>query len=500
MHKSLKSTCNIFSVPRQNPERQTTKDKILLSISGGQDSICLLVILNQLSAQMEFKLGLVWCHHLWQIDSFSLMRQITKISYLFQLNSCFAITPKPIPSELLARNWRHDCSARICFFYNYYKMSLAHSASDKTETILLNLMRGTGLAGLSPLSWEKKNTVQNIKQREHVSQLLAFQVFFFIWSPFFLSQEKKKSAYHLVVPTFSHAHTTMHNTRCTYTCGVLHDAQCTAGHLRCKDALQTSEVHEYEKRCKKETQSDASKAGQGAKVPSKRERCKHLRCKGALQTWEVQVEQREASNQFLRKCRCIMEERAEKMDLRCSWKLEKVKLRKKKIDLTRFTYLKSKLGFYSTTPTLRYPIIPYAALTVRAEKMQGHLLLHSCNEGTRLPSANDSEFQQQVQMPAKLAKVQRCPPNVFAPPYSYHLRCKSCKCCTSRCMCIVHCSETFLRLRRFTTWNGVYSCTFVLCIQCASSEFEKSCKVPHRCPPDAPRRDKGCAEYLRYPL
>ena len=166
---SIKSTCNIFSVPPQQPSiecipEDLTKEKILLSISGGQDSICLLVILNQLCAQMEFKLGLVWCHHLWQIDSFSLMRQITKISYLFQLNSCFAITPKPIPSELLARNWRHDCSARICLFYNYFKMSLAHSASDKTETILLNLMRGTGVAGLSPLSWEKKNGDQEKKR------------------------------------------------------------------------------------------------------------------------------------------------------------------------------------------------------------------------------------------------------------------------------------------------------------------------------------------------
>ena len=220
MHKSIQNTCNIFSVSRQNPEKQPP-DKILLCISGGQDSICLLVILNQLCAQMEFKLGLVWCHHLWQIDSFSLMRQITKISYLFQLNSCFAITPKSIPSELLARNWRHECSARICFFYNYYKMSLAHSASDKTETILLNFMRGTGVAGLSPLSWEKKMTVQDMKQREHVSQLLRFanfQVFFFIWSPFFFCQNKKKSTYQLIVPTFSHvthAHTTMHHVRRT---------------------------------------------------------------------------------------------------------------------------------------------------------------------------------------------------------------------------------------------------------------------------------------------
>ena len=275
MHKSLKSTCNIFSVPRQNPERQTTKDKILLSISGGQDSICLLVILNQLCAQMEFKLGLVWCHHLWQIDSFSLMRQITKISYLFQLNSCFAITPKPIPSELLARNWRHDCSARICFFYNYYKMSLAHSASDKTETILLNLMRGTGIAGLSPLSWEKKNTVQNIKQREHVSQLLRFadfQLFFFIWSPFLCNIRD-----------------VTHETRCTRNKGHFKEAaKVTAGkrqthpvgakvvlsNLLCNIRAEKMHHVTHETRCKKDVVHRRCKEDSAPKV----QRQMHMHC------------------------------------------------------------------------------------------------------------------------------------------------------------------------------------------------------------------------------
>ena len=168
------------------------KDRILLSISGGQDSICLLAILNQFFAQMELNVGLLWCHHLWQIDSFSLMRQITKISYLFQLNSCFAVTPKPVLSELLARNWRHDCSYRICFFYNYYKISLAHSANDKAETILLNLMRGTGVAGLSPLPWEKKNNENRFKKEKPISQFFTFPVFFFIWSPFFLYKKHFK--------------------------------------------------------------------------------------------------------------------------------------------------------------------------------------------------------------------------------------------------------------------------------------------------------------------
>ena len=156
---------------------------VLISISGGQDSICLLFLINQLYTQMDLRFSLFWCHHLWQIDSFSLMRQITKISFLFQFDGCFAITSKLVPSEILARNWRHNCSYRICLFYHYSKIILAHSANDKVETILLNLLRGTGTAGLSPLSLKYTNSIAN---KEHVFSYSVFPMFLFSWSPFYI--------------------------------------------------------------------------------------------------------------------------------------------------------------------------------------------------------------------------------------------------------------------------------------------------------------------------
>ena len=155
-------------------------EHVLLSISGGQDSICLLFLMNQLSAQMDLKLSLFWCHHLWQIDSFFLMREITKIGFLFQLDGSLTITPKFVSSELLARNWRHNCSSRLCFFYNYSKIILAHSANDKVETMLLNLLRGAGITGLAPLAFKSTNSIAN---QEHLLSFSIFPMFLFSWSP-----------------------------------------------------------------------------------------------------------------------------------------------------------------------------------------------------------------------------------------------------------------------------------------------------------------------------
>ena len=129
------------------------KDRVLLSFSGGQDSICFVFILNQLYCQLELDITFFWCHHLWQTDSFYLMQQIAKLSFLFQFNSCFPIPLTCISSELLARKWRQSCSYRVCLFYNYSKICLAHTFNDKVENIFLNFIRGTGLIGLAPLRW-----------------------------------------------------------------------------------------------------------------------------------------------------------------------------------------------------------------------------------------------------------------------------------------------------------------------------------------------------------
>ena len=157
------------------------KDRVLVSFSGGQDSICLLFLLNQLYSQMELNLALFWCHHLWQTDAFSLMQQSAKLSFLFQFNNCFAIPSNILSSELLARKWRYDCSYRVSSFYNHSKICLAHTSNDKVETLFLNLMRGTGLRGLSPLRWIQFVPKNNIKKEEHISQIFPAQISPFFW-------------------------------------------------------------------------------------------------------------------------------------------------------------------------------------------------------------------------------------------------------------------------------------------------------------------------------
>lgn len=130
-------------------------DKITLAISGGQDSISLLFFFFQLQIQWNFSIQISWCNHLWQVDSFNTMREIIKLTFVLQIPLNCLLPSKNILSETEARNWRYQSLKRLLFFYNSTSLITGHTGSDRIETILFNLMKGSGSPGIHPLEWEK---------------------------------------------------------------------------------------------------------------------------------------------------------------------------------------------------------------------------------------------------------------------------------------------------------------------------------------------------------
>jgi tRNA(Ile)-lysidine synthase TilS/MesJ len=129
---------------------------VLLSVSGGQDSICLLLLFIQLRRQWSLLLGIVWCNHLWQKDSFYTMYHLVKVSISLRIPCYFLITSKSVWNEEKARQWRQDSIHRICSFYKYKTYTLGHSGSDRIESVLFHLIRGSGTQGLSTLKWQNR--------------------------------------------------------------------------------------------------------------------------------------------------------------------------------------------------------------------------------------------------------------------------------------------------------------------------------------------------------
>lgn len=128
---------------------------ILISISGGQDSICMFFILLQLKKQWGWTFGIVYCNHLWQQNSFYTTSLILKLGLLFKIPVYITIPIIKIFNEKQARYWRYDSFYRLSFFYNYEIIVTGHTYSDKTETILFQLTRGSSTKSLTSLHFIK---------------------------------------------------------------------------------------------------------------------------------------------------------------------------------------------------------------------------------------------------------------------------------------------------------------------------------------------------------
>ena len=133
--------------------------KYLVALSGGADSVCLLLILKQLGYSVE----VVHCNfHLRGEEadrdeqfcvSFCEKQQVPLHLVHFDTREYAALHHLSI--EMAARELRYHYFAALCRDLQTEGVCVAHHQDDSVETVLLNLIRGTGvhgLTGMAPLS------------------------------------------------------------------------------------------------------------------------------------------------------------------------------------------------------------------------------------------------------------------------------------------------------------------------------------------------------------
>ncbi|WP_160690162.1 tRNA lysidine(34) synthetase TilS [Clostridium sp. C2-6-12] len=131
-------------------------DRVLVALSGGPDSICLLNILFELKEELNIEIGAAHINHLLRgEDAFKDEEYVIKICEEINI-PCFVTRvdinnyskEHRISSEMAGRQVRYDFFEEIIETEGFNKIATAHNANDQAETILFRLMRGTGLEGL----------------------------------------------------------------------------------------------------------------------------------------------------------------------------------------------------------------------------------------------------------------------------------------------------------------------------------------------------------------
>ena len=130
-------------------------DTVVVGLSGGADSVALLNIL--LSFREEYDLTVTACHINHNLrgtesdrDEAFVKKLCEKLNVPLEAVS-INVKDNSSPHESLeetARKLRYREFERICEKHNA-KLATAHTASDNAETVLINMLRGTGTKGLS---------------------------------------------------------------------------------------------------------------------------------------------------------------------------------------------------------------------------------------------------------------------------------------------------------------------------------------------------------------
>ncbi|ADI66085.1 tRNA lysidine(34) synthetase TilS [Trichormus azollae] len=129
--------------------------KLLVAVSGGQDSLCLIKLLLDLQPKWKWSLAIAHCDHCWREDSQANAHHVENLAHNWHTPFYLETATNPVKNEASARNWRYQALTKIAEVHNYQYIVTGHTASDRAETLLYNLMRGTGADGLQALTWQR---------------------------------------------------------------------------------------------------------------------------------------------------------------------------------------------------------------------------------------------------------------------------------------------------------------------------------------------------------
>lgn len=133
---------------------------ILMAVSGGQDSLCLAKLLIDLQPKWQWSLGIVHCNHRWRDDAADNANHVVNLSQAWDIPAWVEVADSPPKGEAAARTWRYQAFSKVARQQRYSIVVTGHTLSDRAETVLYNLIRGTGLDGISALSWQRPIDVE----------------------------------------------------------------------------------------------------------------------------------------------------------------------------------------------------------------------------------------------------------------------------------------------------------------------------------------------------
>ncbi len=159
------------------------KDGVLIGFSGGSDSVLLLIFFRNFQKKHNIRLKAIHINHMIRGDEadfdedfcleFCNALEVEISSYKIDIPKIAA--DNKTGTEEAARNERYKIFGAVAKAEGFSSIATAHNATDNLETIIFNLMRGSGLSGLCGIAPVRDNILRPIigLPKSQITQILT---------------------------------------------------------------------------------------------------------------------------------------------------------------------------------------------------------------------------------------------------------------------------------------------------------------------------------------
>ena len=145
------------------------KKKVLLGFSGGPDSMCLMLLLNELKEQLNIEIVLAYYNHMLRSQD-ELSKElffIRKIADQYKLpleigtdSGRIGELSADIGEEGAARKARYEFFDRTMKKFSCSHLALAHNLDDTIETLVMRFFKGSGIGGMMGIPEQREYIIR----------------------------------------------------------------------------------------------------------------------------------------------------------------------------------------------------------------------------------------------------------------------------------------------------------------------------------------------------
>lgn len=153
--RSASSSHSASTGPVVPSERSGSRNlSFLLAVSGGMDSMCLLDLFSRILSPSDY--AVAHCNFSLRGDESDGDQALVETHaselgariFVKRFDTEAYAREKCISIEMAARELRYEWFGQLCHEHGFDVLAVAHNANDNAETLMLNILRGTGLNGL----------------------------------------------------------------------------------------------------------------------------------------------------------------------------------------------------------------------------------------------------------------------------------------------------------------------------------------------------------------